>query len=65
MKLYTSLVLLALTAATAFAASVAQKAVVISYPDETPQHVLDEAKEAILAAGGIITHEYSKRASRW
>lgn len=41
-------------------ASVPQKAVVVSYPDSTPDHVLQEAKQAFTAAGGMITHEYSK-----
>jgi hypothetical protein len=35
-----------------------QKAVIISYPDNTPDSVLNQAKDAIKAAGGIITHEY-------
>lgn len=39
-------------------ATVPQKAVIISYPDSTPDGILDQAKDAIKAAGGIITHEY-------
>ncbi|MCJ1374914.1 hypothetical protein MMC20_006147 [Loxospora ochrophaea] len=35
-----------------------QKQVVITYPKTTPQSVLDTAKAAITAAGGVITHEF-------
>lgn len=35
-----------------------QKSVIISYPDATPDSVLDRAKEAIKQSGGVITHEY-------
>jgi hypothetical protein len=35
-----------------------QKSVVISYPADTPASVLEQAKEAIAAAGGFVTHEY-------
>ncbi|KAF2471288.1 uncharacterized protein BDR25DRAFT_285781 [Lindgomyces ingoldianus] len=51
--------LLALLAA--FAMAVApQKSVVISYPKDTPQSVVDQAMDAIREAGGQITHTYSK-----
>ncbi|KAL3418672.1 hypothetical protein PVAG01_10388 [Phlyctema vagabunda] len=50
----------ALSAFAALAVGVAQpqKAVIISYPDSTPDTVLEQAKEAIRLAGGVITHEY-------
>lgn len=35
-----------------------QKSVIVSYPPDTPESVLSQAKEAILQAGGFITHEY-------
>jgi hypothetical protein len=35
-----------------------QKSVIVSYPADTPESVLSQAKEAILQAGGFITHEY-------
>ena len=41
-----------------FSAQVPQKAVIVTYPEDTPDHVLDKAMEAIEAAGGMITHEY-------
>lgn len=49
---------LALFATLSFAVAAEQKAVIVSYPDSTPDSVLDQAKEAILSAGGSITHEY-------
>lgn len=41
----------------AFAVDV-QKSVVITYPSNTPDSVLDQARHAIEESGGIITHEY-------
>ncbi|TVY41400.1 Uncharacterized protein LOCC1_G003854 [Lachnellula occidentalis] len=35
-----------------------QKSVIITYPDATPNDIIDSAKSAIKDAGGIITHEY-------
>jgi len=35
-----------------------QKSVVISWPAGTPASVLEQAKAAIEAAGGLVTHEY-------
>ncbi|KAH8899474.1 hypothetical protein GQ53DRAFT_741603 [Thozetella sp. PMI_491] len=35
-----------------------QKSVIITYPEETPDSVLDQAKDAIRASGGTVTHEY-------
>jgi hypothetical protein len=40
------------------AAAQPQKAVIVSYPNDTPDRIIDQAKDAIIAAGGIITHEY-------
>jgi hypothetical protein len=39
-------------------AQVPQKAVIVTYPEDTPDYVLDKAMAAIEAAGGMITHEY-------
>ncbi|KAL8645684.1 MAG: hypothetical protein Q9226_007192 [Calogaya cf. arnoldii] len=41
----------------AFAA--AQRQVMVTYPDDTPLSILDQAKKAVLEAGGKITEEYS------
>ncbi|PVH82790.1 hypothetical protein DL98DRAFT_513513 [Cadophora sp. DSE1049] len=54
---FTIISVLALVAV-AFAATMPQKAVIISYPDNTPTSVIDDAMTAIKAAGGMITHEY-------
>ncbi|TVY68809.1 Uncharacterized protein LSUE1_G004529 [Lachnellula suecica] len=35
-----------------------QKAVIVSYPDDTPDSVINSAMDAIKTAGGMITHEY-------
>lgn len=35
-----------------------QKSVVVSYPADTPDSVLAQAKAKILEMGGFITHEY-------
>lgn len=40
----------------------AQKAVIVTYPDDTPDSVLTQAMDAIRDAGGIVTHEYSNLA---
>jgi hypothetical protein len=36
-----------------------QKSVLITYPPETPDSVVNQAKKAIVDAGGMITHEYT------
>jgi hypothetical protein len=36
-----------------------QKHVIISYPSDTPDWVVQEAKDTIKTAGGFITHEYN------
>lgn len=36
-----------------------KKQVVITYESNTPDWVLTEAKDAIVNAGGVITHEYN------
>ncbi|KAK5172645.1 uncharacterized protein LTR77_002765 [Saxophila tyrrhenica] len=59
MKFAIQLLLIALLAFFGAAATVDQKPVIISYPKDTPQSVLDEAMETIRKAGGVITHEYS------
>lgn len=35
-----------------------QKQVIVSYPDNTPDSVIEAAMHEIKAAGGVITHEY-------
>lgn len=40
------------------AAVAQQKSVIVSFPKGTPDSVVAQAKHAIIAAGGVITHEY-------
>lgn len=35
------------------------KAVLVSYPQDTPDSVLDQAMNAIKDAGGMVTHQYT------
>ena len=42
------------------AAHTSSKQVIISYPQDTPDSIVSKAKDALIAAGGIITHEYSE-----
>jgi hypothetical protein len=44
--------------ALASAAAQPQRQVIVSYPDNTPNSVLEAAMDEIRAAGGMITHEY-------
>ena len=44
--------------AVALSATMPQKSIIVSYDQNTPDSVLDQAKEAIKAAGGMIIHEY-------
>lgn len=60
MKLVILTLLLALFTAYVAGASSTQRAVIVSYPKDTPDSVLEEAKSAVLKSGGIITHEYSE-----
>jgi hypothetical protein len=41
-----------------FSAIAPQKAVIVTYPEDTPNSVIEKAMEAIQEAGGMITHEY-------
>ncbi|PVI08639.1 hypothetical protein DM02DRAFT_608012 [Periconia macrospinosa] len=42
------------------AAVVPMHSVIISFPAEAPDHLLQKAKDAVIAAKGKITHEYSE-----
>ncbi|MCJ1404394.1 hypothetical protein MMC11_007619 [Xylographa trunciseda] len=57
MKLYIFSILLSLLVIST-TATLPKKQVVITYPSNTPDSVLDEAKLVITSAGGVITHEY-------
>ena len=61
MKFYLASLFLALMfALLATASKLPKKSVVVSYPKDTPDHVVEQAMEGIRKAGGYITHEYSK-----
>ncbi|KAL1840517.1 hypothetical protein VTJ49DRAFT_338 [Mycothermus thermophilus] len=57
MKLFTFLSILTLLCSSVMAVDVL-KSVLITYPPETPDSVVNQAKKAVVEAGGIITHEY-------
>jgi hypothetical protein len=40
------------------AAAQPQKAVIVSYPNDTPDSIVNQAKDAIIASGGRIIHDY-------
>lgn len=52
-------VLALISTAMATQTSPPQKSIIVSYPKGTPDWVVDQAKQAIVSAGGIITHEYN------
>lgn len=45
-------------AAVALGAAVPLKSVIVTYPDATPNDIIDSAMSAIKTGGGVITHEY-------
>jgi hypothetical protein len=63
MQLYLIPLFLAFTIASALTGAPAQKAVMVSYGPDVPDSVLDQAKEAVKQAGGVITHEFSTYSS--
>jgi hypothetical protein len=58
MKLSLYLISVALLAISAVAVA-PRKAVIVSYPDETPDSIINHAMDVIREAGGVITHEYT------
>lgn len=48
---------------TAFAMAEKHKSVIMSWPNSTPDSVVEAAKKAIIDAKGTITHEYSEHNS--
>lgn len=58
MKLF-SLLVAALTLLSGAIAADVQKSVLVTYPPETPDSIVDQAKKAVIDAGGMITHEYT------
>ncbi|OJD20543.1 hypothetical protein ACJ73_08123 [Blastomyces percursus] len=60
MKLSIFTSLLAFVATTVFAGAGPEKAVMVSYPSDTPPSVIDDAMQAVKDAGGEITHKFGK-----
>ena len=60
MRLFLLTLFLAFFLATASAVKESQKAVLITYPSDTPQSEVDKAIAAVKATGGIITHEFGE-----
>ena len=63
MMIFTKFTQLALLAISLFSipglsTAAPQKSVIVSYPDDTPNNVVQQAMDAIKNAGGVITHEY-------
>ncbi|KAF2861237.1 hypothetical protein K470DRAFT_246015 [Piedraia hortae CBS 480.64] len=58
MKFALNLFVIAFLTALALAAA-PERQVIVSYPNDTPVSVLEQAKAAIVKAGGIIEHEYN------
>ncbi|KAF1944855.1 hypothetical protein EJ02DRAFT_70787 [Clathrospora elynae] len=40
-------------------AAAPQRSVIISWPNDTPDEIVEQSKEAIRKAQGVITHEYN------
>lgn len=57
MRFFSTIVAALAVAQGAFAVDV-QKSVIVSFPSETTDDIVDRAKEDIRKAGGMITHEY-------
>ncbi|KLJ07738.1 hypothetical protein EMPG_16787 [Blastomyces silverae] len=60
MKLYIFTSLLAFVATVAFAGAGPEKAVLVSYPSDTPSSVIEDAIQAVKDAGGVVTHRFGK-----
>ena len=58
MKLFFLTYLLVCLFALTVIAVAPQKAVIVTYPENTPDSVMDQAKDTIRKAGGMITHDY-------
>lgn len=59
MKFY-AFTLIAVVLSASASALATQKAVIVTYPADTPKSVLEQAMSSIREAGGVVTHEYSK-----
>ncbi|TLD28180.1 hypothetical protein PspLS_03186 [Pyricularia sp. CBS 133598] len=57
MKLFTYIIAALTLVSTGLAVEV-KKQVIITYPSETPDSVVQKAKDTITESGGVITHSY-------
>jgi hypothetical protein len=55
---FTQILLVPFVLAASVSAVAVQKSAIVSFPKDTPGSVVDQAKDAIIAAGGVITHEF-------
>ncbi|RMZ91207.1 hypothetical protein DV736_g1568, partial [Chaetothyriales sp. CBS 134916] len=39
-------------------AVVQQQSVMVTYPQDTPQSIIDKAMDAVKSTGGVVTHEF-------
>lgn len=58
MKFAQTLLLPFVLLAGSVAAVAQQKSVIVSFPKDTPDGIVTQARDAVVAAGGVITHEY-------
>jgi hypothetical protein len=40
-------------------AQASERQIIVSYPEDTPHHILQQAIDAVKQAGGTILHEYT------
>lgn len=59
MRFIHNILVTALLALPALATSTEQRPVIVTYPESTPDKIIEEAMEAVRQAGGKITHEYN------
>ncbi|KXT17384.1 hypothetical protein AC579_3875 [Pseudocercospora musae] len=59
MKSSITVILVAILAAFALASEPLTNQIIVSYPKGTPPSVLDQAKKAVLDAGGVLIYEYT------
>jgi hypothetical protein len=58
MKFTQTLLLPFVLLAGSVAAVAQQKSAIVSFPKDTPNDIVAQARSAIIAAGGVITHDY-------
>ncbi|KAL1997119.1 hypothetical protein VTN49DRAFT_7984 [Thermomyces lanuginosus] len=59
MKLFQLFFLITALLALALAGSVEKKSFIVMFPEGTPNSIIEDAKKAIVDAGGLITHTFA------